>query len=242
MFRICVSIFISAIIAGVICSPAHAQLFPQTLRFEISGSYGTVSPDGVNRLLRDHNAFMGRDRFEQIDRFSGVGFSIRQSISSRIVLLVGAGYLRGSTNKAEVWLSDVYGNLLGPTDEQFRLSSIPISAGAGYFMHSKSVALGVDIGGEIHFIRFEHHASANLVAGIPEFNGTWSGTTVGANGAVSAYWNVRSKVFVGIRGGYRITEDAELTYQENGGIGPDPVTADFSGFYLSLFVGMTPWR
>lgn len=241
MYRIYLAVLLALLTAGAVGSRVHAGLFPQSLRFEIAGSYGSVSPDGINDFLRNHNAYVGEERFHMIERFGGVDFTIRQSISPRIVLLFGAGYLRGSTNEAKAILYDDYGYLMGATAEQYRLSSFPMAAGVGYYWQGNNTLIGAEIAGELHFVAFEQHFEKNSSAGIPEYSREWSGEALGGNVAVSACWNLLAKIYFGMRSGYRFTGDAELTLEEDESFF-DPIVMDFSGFYISLLVGVTPWK
>jgi len=217
---------------------SKAQLFPQSLKFELGLVYGTISPNDINSLINNINDFTNSS-FENLENTRGLTLGIRQAFRSRFGVVLGVSYLVAETNKQTQTLSNPEGQPIGDVDEYFRLVGVPVSLGPEMWFGTNNIKFRIGILGELYFVRFEHRATENSEAGIPEYKSTWSGEALGINGMLSVDLSPFSKYYFGGRIGYRFTNNAELTHDD------DRIASretDLDGFYTSFYIGVAPWN
>ena len=234
-------IFIIVAVVAVLgtANQSKADLFPETLRFDIGATYGKVSPDEINNMLDDINAILPESPYDRIENIRGVNFAVRQAVSSNIGVLVGVGYLFGGTNTQKITLRTVFDPQGYEVDHDYRLSTIPISIGPEIWYESGRFIFRAGVAGVLHFIQFEERFGENPEAGFSGHTKSWSGTSLGADIALSAEWNPVSKYFVGVRFGHGITGNSELTHDDDR---VAPINADLSANHVSIYMGFAPWN
>lgn len=233
-----ISIFVAVLTVFGAADQSRADLFPEGLRFEVGATYGKISPEDINKKLHDINAYFPSSTYENIENVKGVDFAVRQAMSSYFGVFVSVGYLSGSTNTQKVTLRTVFDPQGYEVDHDYRLSTIPISAGPEIWYESGKFNFRAGISGVLHFVKFEERFGENQDAGFSGNTISWSSTSLGADVAVSAEWNPASKYFVGSRFGYGITENKKLSNDEQFA----PINADLSGYHVSIYMGFAPWR
>ena len=234
-----ISIFVAVLVLFGAANQAKADLFPESLRFEVGATYGKVSPDEIDNMLDKINAVFPESPYDKIENIQGVNFSVHQAVSSNIGVLVGVGYLFGGTNTQKITLRTVFDPEGYEVDHDYRLSTIPISIGPEIWYESGQFLFRVGVAAVIHFIQFEERFGENQDAGYSGNTISWSGTSLGADIALSAEWNPVSKYFVGGRVGYGITGNSELTHDDEK---LAPINADLSGYHVSIYMGFAPWN
>ena len=238
MRRFCLSVITGLTVLALFYLPVPAQAFLKEIRFEINADYNIVSIEGVDEYLNDVNAFRTSEHYDKIDDIRGLSVGVRQTIYSKIGVMAEFGYLTGSTNQEEVTVWNKYGVALGTVQEEFRFSTIHVSVGPSYRYEREAKAIQADIKSELHFMKFRHHTSENKAANISGYDSDWNGMAFGLNGVVAAEWLPRSKVAVGGRVGYRVTESTDLTNDNNL---IKTIIADLKGFYVSIYLAIMPW-
>jgi len=233
-----ISIFIGVLVVMGTASHSNAELFPETLRFDVGATYGKVSPSDINNMLGEVNAIYPGSTYEKIENMRGVNFTVRQAVSSHFGVLVGVGYLFGGTNTQKITLRTVFDPQGYEVDHDYRLSTIPISIGPEIWYESGKFIFRVGVAAVLHFIEFEERFGENQDAGYSGNTISWSGTSLGADIALSAEWNPVSKYFVGGKFGYGITGNSELTNDDQ----LPPINADLSGYHVSIYMGFAPWN
>jgi hypothetical protein len=226
-----ISTFVAVLLVFGAAHQAKADLFPESLRFEVGATYGTVSPKDINNMLDEINTIYPGSTYEKIENVRGVNFAVRQAVSSHFGVLVGVGYLFGGTNTQKITLRTVFDPQGYEVDHDYRLSTIPISIGPEIWYERGTFIFRVGVAAVFHFIKFEERFGENQEADYSGNTLSWSSTSLGADGALSAEWNPVSKYFVGGRFGYGITGNAELTYDDDR---VAPVNADLSGYHVSF--------
>jgi hypothetical protein len=235
-----ISIFVTVLVVFGTANQAKADLFPESLRFEVGATYGKVSPKDINNMLDEINTIYPGSTYEKIEYIRGVNFAVRQALSSHFGVLVGVGYLFGRTNTQKFTLRTVFVPQGYEVDHDYRLSTIPISIGPEIWYESGKFIFRVGASAVLHYIKFEERFGENQDAGYSGDTKSWSSTSLGADIALSAEWNPMSKYFVGGRFGYGITGNSELTHDDQSA--PIPINADLSGYHVSIYIGFAPWN
>lgn len=232
-----ISILVAVLLVLAKANQVTADLFPETLRFDVGATYGKVSPEGINKMLDEINTIYPGATYEQIDNIRGVNFSVRQGVSSNFGVVVGVGYLFGSTNTQKFTRRTIFDPQGYEVDHDYRLSTIPISIGPEIWYESGTFIFRAGVAGVLHFIKFEERFGENRAAGFSGYTISWGSTSLGADIALSAEWNPGSKYFVGGRFGYGVTGTSELTHDDNSIL----TKVDLSSHYISIYVGIAPW-
>jgi hypothetical protein len=233
-----ISIFVAVLVVQGTANQSKADLFPETLRFDIGATYGKVSPKDINNMLDEINTIYPGSTYEKIENIRGVNFTVRQAMSSNFGVLVGVGYLFGGTNTQKITLRTVFDPQGYEVDHDYRLSTIPISIGPEIWYESGKFIFRAGVAAVLHFIKFEERFGENQDAGYSGNTISWSSTSLGADIALSAEWNPVSKYFVGGRFGYGITGNSELTHDDQSVLR----NADLSSHHITIYLGFAPWH
>ncbi len=118
------------------------------------------------------------------------------------------------------------------SEVEFRIADVPVSIAVDYRISRGSFSTVFDFAGELHFLEFSDRMPEIESHGIPEIkNVLGEETTLAARGAMAVEWALASKLFTGVRAGYRVAEAAHFR----------SFTIDLSGLYFGIFVGFKPW-
>lgn len=209
---------------------APARVFPRGLGFELSGAYATVSPEELNDALRPYG-------FDEIDRMTGGEVGVRQRLSDRVGVILRAGCFSVSTNKIRVMVLERDGDI-GPSQSVFRLSTVPMSIGVDYRVRAGFIAFALEVTGQALHVRLTNHTLENKSAGIAEQEAHWDAVMAGLSGGLSAGWNPSGKFLLGLRAGYRLVDQEDVTTDD----ARSHVAVAISGWYAGLFLHVSPWE
>ena len=200
-----------------------------SIGFELSGSIGSMSPDEFNEVF-------DRLGFEPIDRVYGLSAGVFFDPVPALRVFGTVGFMRGSTNKQQISLSDANGMLIANTEWRYFVTSIPVAIGAGYRLAGDRVALVLSMAGEIHFVSVTSETEAS-----GEFEGyekSSRSTSPGVSGTIGVEWKLTNISWIGLRGGYRLAR-TDLSFPDAPSLGE--LSMDLNGVYGAVYVTIQPW-
>jgi hypothetical protein len=226
------AIFLGIVVTGLLVGrgqEARSDTGFSSIGFELGGSIGSISPDEFNEVFASFG-------FEPIDRLYGFSGGAFFDPVSALRIFGAVGFIRGSTNKQEISISDVNGMLIANTERRYYASSIPVAIGAGYRLAGDRVALVLSLAGELHFVSVTTETKAS-----GEFEGheeSSKTTSPGVSGTIGVEWKLTSMFWLGLRGGYRYAK-ADLSVPDAPSFGE--ISMDLSGVYGAVYVTIQPW-
>jgi hypothetical protein len=224
----------TCVLAGALSafsSSAGAERFPQGLRFELDGVYASIPSQDLDQIL----TFNG---FEDMSALWGGSVGVRQNLTERVAVFLALGYFTNSTNEVEVILTDAQGGLIGPADTQIEVSIMPVSMGVDFRVAGHGpTALGLQVGGSFQHVRLTYRSEPHPGVNSPILEWPFEGNAVGVVAAVSGEWAATSNLVAGIRLGYRLSEEAELAYEDE----EAAMVINPSGGFVTLFIAVLPW-
>ncbi len=222
---------VAAFAALIIIAPrADAGGFLRGLRFEAGYVHVSLQPgdfsDGMIRI--------GTDKwFRSIDEASGIEAGVGYAASSRLTVGLRTGYAFGSNEiPIKFCLNPHDFSDCVDSELECRIADVPLVLTLDYRATRADWATAIELAGEMHFVEFSSRTPEIESLGM-DARKTVLGeeTTFGAHAALAVEWSPGSKLLLGARAGYRVTETMQL----------EGFSLELGGWFLGLFIGLRPW-
>ena len=215
----------------LLCGVLGAEARPVGVWFELNASVAAMSAGDFTTVnspaavfASEFNAAIGG-----IDYAKGVQGAMGCESSSGLGGFIRSGYAWGSAELTSV-ATDENGQVLGDLVTQYRLATIPVEVGAYNRIVRGNTAWLVEGAVEVNFVDFTERPQNFKDMGF-DIHSLADATMLGAHAALAAEWMPTPAFALGLRGGYRVTEDVRLT----------TFVANLGGPFVNVYTTYRPW-
>jgi hypothetical protein len=210
---------------------ANAQEAISKVSFGFEAGYALFSSGEFN----DYTTWLERERIDNGRSFNG---RLRLRISKPAGLVVKVGVLAGKSKDHHVASEDKTPVLLSFAEDEYKFTSIPVSAGIDYILPLGKVNLRAEAVAEHHFAKLRYKIPAIAVFNAPAINIAAKDNATGFSIAAGPEWRLFSRWSLMGKVGYRAAKISGL--QALKAYLPQGFSLDLSGFFFNIGMEIYP--
>jgi hypothetical protein len=185
--------------------------------------------------LNDDTAWLEREKIDNGFSFNG---RLRLRVFKPVGLVVKVGMLTDRSTGDHVAPEDKTPVLLAFAEDEYKFTSIPVSAGLDYILPLGKVNLRAEAVAELHFAQLRYKIPALAVFNVPEINIAAKDNAAGFSIAAGPEWRLFSRWSLMGKAGYRAAKISGL--QALKAYLPQDFSLDLSGFFFNIGMEIYP--
>jgi len=225
----CLSLALIFCVAQV--ADTKAQKTNSKVSFGFETGYALFSSGEFN----DYTTWLER---EQIDNGFSFNGRLRLRIFKPVGLIVKVGMLAAKSKADHLAPEDKTPALLASAEDEYKFTSIPVSAGIDYILPLGKVNLHAEAVAEHHFAKLRYKIPAISVFNAPEINIAAKDNDTGFSIAAGPEWRLFSRWSLMGKAGYRAAKISGL--QALKAYLPQDFSLDLSGFFFNIGMEIYP--